>query len=299
MASFAELVRELAVDGWEPVKGDAAIVVPEHFERVLPVHEPRRTGRTSATILLQSYVAAREADLPVELVRERDGIPGSARLYLAPCAKLLTAPGIDRLGALAHERSDRLPLLLRGQHGEPARAVAVVARARSSAFATGSATVSSTRSSTTRSTFEFVEDFGELTSGTRLSFRVAGEPSARAYLPVDLAGAEVVAVDGYGRPALVRHTLGAGQAVLCTYPLEYMAARTPWANPESTWRIYSALAAVAGVSRPVRVDDPRVLVGLRRERRLRDGRARQLLGRPGDAAAELGRGRAAGRPPIR
>ena len=40
-----------------------------------------------------------------------------------------------------------------------------------------------------------------------------------------------------------------------------MAARTPWANPESTWRIYSALAAVAGVRRPVRVDDPRVLVG--------------------------------------
>jgi hypothetical protein len=40
-----------------------------------------------------------------------------------------------------------------------------------------------------------------------------------------------------------------------------MAARTPWANPEDTWRIYSALAAEAGVSRPVRVDDPRVLVG--------------------------------------
>jgi hypothetical protein len=43
-----------------------------------------------------------------------------------------------------------------------------------------------------------------------------------------------------------------------------MAARTPAVNPESTWRLYSALAAVAGVSRPVRVDDPRVLAGLLR-----------------------------------
>jgi hypothetical protein len=46
-----------------------------------------------------------------------------------------------------------------------------------------------------------------------------------------------------------------------------MAARTPRVNPESTWRLYSALADVAGVSRPVRVDDPRVLVGRVRGRR--------------------------------
>jgi hypothetical protein len=78
---------------------------------------------------------------------------------------------------------------------------------------------------------------------------------------VEPAGAEVVAVDGHGRPALLRHRLGAGSTVFCTYPLEHLAARTPRANPEPTWRIYSALAQVAGVSRPVRVDDPRVLVG--------------------------------------
>jgi hypothetical protein len=40
-----------------------------------------------------------------------------------------------------------------------------------------------------------------------------------------------------------------------------MAARKPRVNPESTWRLYSALATAAGVSRPVRVEDPRVLVG--------------------------------------
>ncbi|HXQ86487.1 MAG TPA: hypothetical protein VN746_07415, partial [Gaiella sp.] len=70
--------------------------------------------------------------------------------------------------------------------------------------------------------------------GTRLTFAVAGEPSARSYLPVETAGAEVVAVDRHGRPALLRHAVGAGRTVLCTYPLEHMAARTPRVNPEDT-----------------------------------------------------------------
>jgi hypothetical protein len=41
-----------------------------------------------------------------------------------------------------------------------------------------------------------------------------------------------------------------------------MASQTPNANPESTWRLYSALAVAAGVRRAVRVDDPRVLAGV-------------------------------------
>ena len=108
---------------------------------------------------------------------------------------------------------------------------------------------------------EFVRDFGDIVAGTRLRFAVAGEDSARAFLPVEPAGAEIVAVDGQGRPALLQFELGSGSTVLCTYPLEHMAARTPRVNPEDTWRLYSALGHVAGVARPIRVDDPRVLVG--------------------------------------
>ena len=37
--------------------------------------------------------------------------------------------------------------------------------------------------------------------------------------------------------------------------------RTPEANPEDTWRLYSALADAAGVVLPLRVDNPRVMVG--------------------------------------
>jgi hypothetical protein len=71
-------------------------------------------------------------------------------------------------------------------------------------------------------------------------------------------GAEVIAVDGHGNPVLLEHRLGTGRTVLCTYPLENMAAHLSRVNPEPTWRLYDALAEVAGARRSVRVHDPRV-----------------------------------------
>jgi hypothetical protein len=81
--------------------------------------------------------------------------------------------------------------------------------------------------------------------------------------------AEVVAVDQHGNPVLLRRKHGAGHLVLCTFPLEGMAAALPHVNPEPTYRIYDALAAMAGVSRPVTVADPLVHAA---ELRHRDGR---------------------------
>ena len=259
LGEFAGLVKDLAETGWQRVAGDAAIVVPEHFEHVLPFTEASYRSDIRDN-LLQAYVAAREADLPVELVRERDGIAAGARLYIVPCAKLLTAPGLTQLrdlatagatvyvsyfaGSTANQRGpwlSWLPEIFGVRHDLRYGLVDPVAGREV--------------------TFTFVSDLGDIAAGTRLGFRVGGEPGARSYLPVERAGAEVVAIDGEGRPALLRHALGSGATVLCTYPIEHFAARTGAANPESTWRVYSALATAAGVSRPVRVDDPRVLVG--------------------------------------
>ena len=258
LREFASLVRELSTNEWERVAGDAALVVPEHFERELPFTEPayRRDLREN---LLQAYVATREADLPVELVRERDGLAG-AQLYLVPCAKLLTAPGIDRLRELAEAGATVYASYFAGstpiQRGPWLSWLDEIFGVR---HRLRPGLVDPIVDDEV--IFQFVDDLGDIAEGTRLTFRVAGEPSARAFLPVDPLGAEVVALDGHGRPALLRHRLGAGLAVFCTYPIEHMAARSPGVNPEDTYRIYSALAAVAGVTRPVRVDDPRVLVG--------------------------------------
>jgi endo-1,4-beta-mannosidase len=259
LGEFAGLVRELSTNGWERIAGEVALVVPEHFERVVPFTEQSYRSDLRDN-LFQAYVAAREADLPVAPMREYDGLTDAARLYLAPCAKLLTGPAIDRLrglaesgatvyasyfaGSTANQRGPWLSWLddifgirhlLRYGLVDPVEDDEVV--------------------------FHFVDDFGGIPAGSRLSFQVGGESSARAYLPVEPLTARVIAIDAHGRPALVCNELGRGRAVFCTYPLEHFAARTPRVNPEETWRLYSALADVAGVSRPVRVDDPRVLVG--------------------------------------
>ncbi len=77
---------QLPSDGWEPVRGDAAMVVPEHFERAFPFTDPayRRDIREG---LLQAYVAAREADLPVSLDRERDGLADRRAAATSPRAR--------------------------------------------------------------------------------------------------------------------------------------------------------------------------------------------------------------------
>ena len=245
ISEFAELVRGLSSGEWERVAGDAALVVPEHFERVLPFTDPayRQDLRDN---LLQAYVAAREADLPVELVRERDGLPGSARLYLVPCAKLLTSPGLDRLRELAEAGATVYASYFAGstptQRGPWLSWLDEIFGVR---HRLRYGLVDPIEDDEV--IFQFVDDLGDIPEGARLTFRVAGEPSARAFLPLEPQGAQVVAVDGHGRPALLRHSIGAGCTVLCTYPIEHMAAKTPGVNPEDTYRIYSALAEAAGV----------------------------------------------------
>ena len=108
-------------------------------------------------------------------------------------------------------------------------------------------------------TFCFRQDFGGLARGTTLTLRGGGQPAqpgvpARSSRP----SAEVIATDDRGRPALLLRRTGHGSLVLCTYPVEHMAALTPRVNPDDTVTLYDALATHAGVRRLVTVDDPRV-----------------------------------------
>jgi endo-1,4-beta-mannosidase len=257
---FGRLVGALAEHGFERVAGDAAIVVPEHFERVLPFTEQAYRDDLRDN-LLQGYVAAREADLPVGLVRERDGLPEGPRLLLLPSVKALTGPGLVRLGERAAAGATLYASYFAGSTEN-----------QRGPWLTRLRELFGVRHRLRYGLVDLIEDdevvlellepLGDLPAGATLAFRAGGSPSARSYLPVEPDGADVVAVDAHGQPALLRHELGDGQAVLCTYPLEHLAARTPRVNPESTWRLYGALAEAAGVSRPVRVGDPRVLVGL-------------------------------------
>jgi hypothetical protein len=93
-------------------------------------------------------------------------------------------------------------------------------------------------------TWRLTSALGDLSAGDQLSFRIAG-----------------TATDGGGRPALLLRQVGEGALVLATNLAEYFAASLlPNANPESSWRLYRALGAQAGIEQMVRSDRPEVLV---------------------------------------
>jgi endo-1,4-beta-mannosidase len=188
------------------------------------------------------------------------GLPRDAALYIVPSVKQLTAPTWSELRELAHAGATVYCSYFVGVHKNQ----------RGPWWPDLDATFGVkkllryglvNRIEDERVSFDFRRGFGSIAEGERLQFAVAGTENSRAFLPVEPDGAEVIAYDGRGRPALLQHRVGSGRMVLCTYPIEHMAAQTMAVNPEPTWRLYSALAEIAGVSPEVRVDDPRVIVG--------------------------------------
>jgi len=207
----------------------------------------------------QAYVASREADLPVVLARELDGLPTDAKLLILPSTKQLLATSWTRLRELAEAGATVYASHFVGEH----------ATQRGSWWPNVDETFGVTKQSryglieliaedVLRA--RFVAAFGGVAEGEVLEFAVGGNENSRSFLPVVPADAEVIAVDEHDRPVLLRRRIGKGQLILSTYPLEYMAAVTPAVNPEPTYRLYSALAVESGIFPEVRVEDPRVMV---------------------------------------
>jgi endo-1,4-beta-mannosidase len=258
MRDFAKLLERLDVAHTFRPDAQAAILVSSFLEAQYPFTDP-----SDATIVVettrQAYIASREADLPVVLARELDGIPGDARLIILPSAKQLLATSWTRLRELAEAGSTVYASYFVGEHSTQ----------RGPWWPSLDETFGVSKQSRYGLVEPIVEDvlrarfvaaFGDIAAGETLEFAVGGNENSRSLLPVVATDAEVIAVDGHDRPVLLRRRVGKGQLVLGTYPLEYLASVTREVNPEPTYRIYAALAAEAGVVPDVRVDDPRVLV---------------------------------------
>lgn len=258
LRAFREVLDRVDIDGCERLPSRAALVVSSYLEGTHPI-----TDDTDALfvfdVLEQAHVAAREADVPPAFVRERDGIDDGFALYLVPSTKQLTAPTWFRLQELAESGATVYVSYSAGgnasQRGPWWSNTTELFGVRN-ALAYGL----SDPVADTEVELRLVAPLGDLQAGETLRFSSPGGPQAPAYLPVEVLDAEVVAVDGHGRPAILRKRHGAGQAVLCTYPLEQLAAVTAHVNPESTWRVYRALAEEAGATGQVTVPDPGVLV---------------------------------------
>ncbi|AXX31482.1 hypothetical protein APASM_4117 [Actinosynnema pretiosum subsp. pretiosum] len=260
LREFAEVLRRTDFAGLRRPDAEVALVVPSYLEKRYPFTTPE-----DATSVFehgrQAYAAAREADLPVGVAREVDGVPDDCALYLLPSAKQLLAPTWRELLRRASEGAVVYASYFHGAHKVQRGSWwpdldGMFGVAKRSRYGLVEPVVED------ELRLRVVTGFGGLAVGEELVFAVGGNEHSRAFLPVDPVEAEVLAVDGRGRPALLRRRVGAGAMVLCAYPLEHMASATPSVNPEDTWRLYAALAAEAGVVPEVSVDDPGVLVSV-------------------------------------
>jgi endo-1,4-beta-mannosidase len=256
LKEFAQTLHAVGIGRCQRADSDTALVVSSYLDTGYPFTSPDDSGHIYDT-LRQAYVCARLADLPVALARERDGIGDDARLYLVPSVKQLLAPTWHELERRAIGGATVYVSYSPGSsgwHRGPSYARLDAVFGVEHQLAAG--LVDPIEDD--QVTFTFGRDFGTLPAGTRLLFHAAGNEHSRAFLPVRPDGAEVLASDGRGRPALLLRRAGAGSLVLCTYPIEHMAAVTPRVNPEDTGAVYAALAAHADVRRLVTVDDPRI-----------------------------------------
>lgn len=257
LAAFAKVLEQVDFPRCRRADTDAALVVPAFLERGFPVsREPDRPVVLES--LRQGYTAAREADLPLAFVREHDGLPSDGKLYLLPSTRQLLAPTRRRLEELARGGATVYLSYCSGEKGttrgpwfQDLNGLFGVELQLSYGMA------EPIEDDTVE--FTFVEDFGSVAAGEVLRFDAGsyrGSDDSKAYLPVTPDGARVVATDAHGRPAVLRHAVGDGETVLCTYPLEYLAAGTPRVNPEDTHRLYGALAQFAGASGAVATGTP-------------------------------------------
>jgi endo-1,4-beta-mannosidase len=258
LAAFRAVLDTVDLDRCTRAPAEVGIVVGSHFDTVYPFTYQGDRDLMFAAIE-QAYIAAREAGVPAGLVRESQGISADCRLYLLPSAKQLTGPGWRRLEELARAGATVYTSYCPGG-GDDQRGPWYAGVDRLFGVRHGLRYGLVDRIAADRVVLTIRRGFGGLEPGDRLEFVAGGDRHLRGYLPVEPVDAEVLATDQDGRPALLRRPVGAGAMVLCTYPFEAMAAATPEVNPEQTWRLYQALAAEVGVTPPVRVGDPRVLV---------------------------------------
>jgi endo-1,4-beta-mannosidase len=256
MQAFSVTIKAIDAARCDPADTDTALIVSSYLDTQYPFSSPQSHVAVSKA-LHQGYISARLADLPPKLTRESTGIESGAKLYLAPSVKQILAPTANTLEELAEQGACVYVSYSGGDvpwHRGPS-----YGRMNNLFGVRHQLDVGLTDPIDTDIVeLTFTRDFGGLTRGTVLAFRAGGSEHSRAYLPVMPTTAEVIATDGGGRPALLRRQVGRGSLILCTYPLEYMAAVTPRVNPDATVTLYNALATHAGVRRPLSVDDPRV-----------------------------------------
>lgn len=243
-ARFARTVAHFDLRRYERVPERAAVLVPA--ERYEPL--PSLAGLYDPRSCLQAYIAAKEAHLPVDLVREGEDLDGLMTV-IVPSAGTLLAATWSALAAFVRSGGS-LVLSYGGGDADPA----------------------------VRELFG-VEFLGDQGVRRTLACRVAqpglvGDLAAfdaqldlPHYAALGSSGATVVATDATGSPLLTVHQYGQGRTVFLAAPLERAIAQSdPWAAPDAVRHmlrtIYGAIASAAGAGPVIDCDQPQVEVAV-------------------------------------
>lgn len=259
LASFAATVREHGLDHCRRADSRTGLVVSAYLDGGYPFWGPEEAPAMRDAII-EGYIAARLADLAPAIVRDAADLP-ALPLLLVPSAKAITTPGARALEAAARAGSTVWVTFCSGdtlnQRGWWWPGVDATFGVRHAARYGLAEPVAGDSVS-----FTFERDFGSIRAGEELVLPVGGSSVARARLPITADDDRVVARDGEGRPAIVLREVGEGRLVLCTYPLELFAARTPFVDRGDLVRLYDALAEIADARGEAAVSAPDVYADL-------------------------------------
>lgn len=227
-------------------------LAPERTGVLIPAERydppPSMAGLFDPRATLQAYISAKEAHLPVEVLREGDELGEMSVLVVPSAARLL--PGTWRELTAFVQGGGSLVVSYGGGDADP----------------------------TVRELFgiEFLGDYGRR---SELTCRVA-QPDALGRLEpfgciLDIphfallggGGATVVATDAKGSPLVTLNSFGTGRAVFLAAPIERALAQgDAWAAPPAVRAmlrtIYGALASAAGAALPLACDSPQVEIAL-------------------------------------
>ncbi len=241
---FARVAARLDLRRYTRAPERAAVMVPA--ERYEPL--PSLAGLYDPRSCLQGYIAAKEAHVPVGLVREGDDLSAHMALFIPSAAKLRS----ETWGAIAQfvQSGGSVVLSYGGGDADPA----------------------------VREIFgiEFLGDHGVRRI---VSCRVAQPGLLGDLTPFDVrldlphyallgnSGATVVATDATGSPLLTLNQFGQGRAVFLAAPLERAIAQSdPWAAPDQVRSllrtVYGSVAGAAGAGPVIDCDDPSAEVAL-------------------------------------
>jgi Cellulase (glycosyl hydrolase family 5) len=225
---------------------------------------PRRQGMTDAgplvRTLLNAFVMASRADLSVLFPRERldDGWPSDTDLVMLP------APLASTTISLWHVRTS----YWRGARDFFSRGGVLYLSCSADVAIPEMDDLAGCRL-VDRAPLDrapilrFVKPWGPFANGDELELPLGDGELASRGVVLRPSDADVVAVDGGGRPALLVATRGTGAAVTCAYPVETLLAAVPDAHraADRSWGLYAGLRRLLKDRDAAGSDHPDVTVG--------------------------------------